>query len=148
MAVALHDLPEYLVLKPTSTVRLDMHLDEPSCEIDVTLGNPKPGRSFVLMIGHPGGPFVQRVRLSGRARIFFDPESPGDYVLLLTNPDRAPVVLRLRARAVRPASTKSPALGPGRRVGAGRPRGRARTSVHPARPRGSPARPTRSQARE
>ncbi len=100
MALALRDLPRYLVIAAASTLRLDMHLDAPACEIDISLDNPKPGRSFVMLIGHPGGPMVQRVRLAGRARIFFDPESPGDYVLLLSNPDRAPIVLRLRARGV------------------------------------------------
>jgi hypothetical protein len=92
------DLPRYLVLEPTSTVRIDMHLDSPACEIDVALDHPRPGRSFVLLIGNPHGPFVQRVRLSGRARIHFDPEAPGDYVLLFANPQRDPVVLRLKVK--------------------------------------------------
>jgi hypothetical protein len=98
VAVALRDLPKYLVLDPRSTVRLEMRLEAPSCEIDVELDNPKPGRSFVLLIGHREGPFVQRVRLAGRARIHFDPEAPGEYLLLLANPDKEPVILRLKGR--------------------------------------------------
>lgn len=89
-----------------------MRLEAPACEIDVELDNPKPGRSFVLLIGHPGGPYVQRVRLAGRARIFFDPQSPGAYELLLANPQKEPLVLRLRGRdvvaAVPRASVKRP----------------------------------------
>jgi len=111
MALALRELPKYLVLAPSSTVRLDMHLESPACEIDVSLHNPRPGRSFVLLIGPRDGPFVQRVRLAGKARIYFDPQSPGDYALLLANPDADPVVLRLRARAVGASSAlgeKSP----------------------------------------
>ncbi len=98
MAVALRDLPRFLVIDPVSTVRLEIHLNAPSCEIDVALDNPRPGRSFVLLIGHPQGPFVQRVRLAGRARIHFAPESPGDYLILLANPQSEPLVLRLKAR--------------------------------------------------
>jgi hypothetical protein len=105
VAIALRDLPKYLVLAPTATVRIDMRLDDPACEIDVALDNPRPGRSFVLLIGHPKGPFVQRVRLSGRARIHFDPESPGEYVLLLANPQRDPLVIRLRGRGIPRSAT-------------------------------------------
>ncbi len=100
MATALRDLPRFLVLEPVSTVRLEIHLAAPACEIDIELENPQPGRSFVLLIGHKQGPYVQRVRLSGRARIHFDPESPGDYLLLLANPNRQPLVLRIRARDI------------------------------------------------
>jgi len=100
VATALRDLPKYLVLNPVSTVRIEMQLDAPACEIDVELDNPRPGRSFVLLIGHAGGPYVQRVRLAGRARIYFDPQSPGAYELLLANPQREPLVLRLRGRDV------------------------------------------------
>jgi hypothetical protein len=100
VATALRDLPKYLVLNPVSTVRIEMQLEAPACEIDVELDNPKPGRSFVLLIGHTGGPYVQRVRLAGRARIYFDPQSPGSYELLLANPQREPLVLRLRGRDV------------------------------------------------
>lgn len=98
MATALRDLPKFLVLDPESTVRLEIRLEAPSCEIDVELDNPQAGRSFVLLIGHREGPFVQRVRLAGRARIHFDPESPGEYVLLLANPHKTPLILRLKAR--------------------------------------------------
>ncbi|MGD0250455.1 MAG: hypothetical protein ABSB97_06170 [Thermoplasmata archaeon] len=116
MALALRSLPKYLVLAPTSSIRLEMHLEAPACEIDVSLNNPRPGRSFVLLIGHRDGPFVQRVRLAGRARVYFDPQAPGDYVLLLANPDREPLVLRLRARAVGTVSRPAPAA-PGRPAG-------------------------------
>ncbi len=100
MATPLDRLPRYLVVEPVSTVRIEFELEAPSCEIDVDLENPRPGRSFVLLIGHPEGPFVQRVRLAGGARIFFDPEAPGRYVLLLANPQKEPLVLHLRARNV------------------------------------------------
>lgn len=113
MATALRDLPKYLVLNPVSTVRIELTLSAPACEIDVELDNPRPGRSFVLLLGHPGGPYVQRVRLAGRARIYFDPQSPGSYELLLANPHREPLVLHLRGHDV---------LLPPRRPGAVRPR--------------------------
>ncbi len=100
VATALRDLPRFLVLEPVSTVRLEIHLATPACEIDVELENPLPGRSFVLLIGHKQGPYVQRVRLAGRARIHFDPQSPGDYLLLLANPNQTPLVLRIRARDI------------------------------------------------
>jgi len=105
VAVALPDLPRYLVLEPLSTVRVEMRLESPACEIDVELDNPKLGRSFVLLIGHKGGPYVQRVRLAGKARIYFDPQSPGEYVLLMANPQKEPIVLRLKARDVGPTAT-------------------------------------------
>ena len=127
MHVALEDLPKYLVVEPSSTLRLDMHLDCPSCEIDISLDNPKPGRSFVLMIGHPGGPYVQRVRLAGKARVFFDPHAPGNYVLLLSNPDRTPIVLRLRGRVI--GGTK------GEKKPAPRRKSRVVTEPGPERPR-------------
>ena len=91
-------LPRYLVVEPTSTVRIDLRMETPSCEIDVSLDNPKPGRSFVLLIGPQRGPFVQRVRLAGRARIHFDPQRPGKYSLLLANPLSEPIVIRLKVR--------------------------------------------------
>ena len=108
MAVALADLPRFLVLEPLSTVRVEMRLLSPACEIDVELDNPRPGRSFVLLIGHKSGPFVQRVRLAGKARIYFDPQSPGEYVMLVANPQREPIVLRLKARDVGPVATVAP----------------------------------------
>lgn len=106
MATALHDLPKYLVLNPVSTVRIEMRLEAPACEIDVELDNPRAGRSFVLLIGQVGGPYVQRVRLAGRARIYFDPQAPGSYELLLANPQREPLVLRLRGRDVETAKRR------------------------------------------
>jgi hypothetical protein len=114
VSVALRDLPRFLVLEPVSTVRIDMRVDAPSCEIEVRLDNPRPGRSFVLLIGHPGGPYVQRVRLAGRAKIHFAPESPGEYRLLLANPDQEPVVLRLRGKNLAPDVVR-PTLRPPKR---------------------------------
>ncbi|MGD0257810.1 MAG: hypothetical protein ABSB90_08045 [Thermoplasmata archaeon] len=131
MATALRDLPKFLVLAGVSTVRLEMRLESPACEIDVELENPRPGRSFVLLIGHQEGPYVQRVRLSGRARIHFDPQAPGDYLLLLANPNREPLVLRLKARD----------LVTGKRTPKVRP-GRSSTKKPPA--RRSPSPPVRS----
>jgi hypothetical protein len=128
MAVALEELPKYLVLEPTSTVRIEMHLDAPACEIDVSLDNPRPGRSFVLLIGHPNGPFVQRVRLSGGARIHFDPESPGDYVMMFANPQHEPVVVRLKVHAVAGGSRLK---GSRRRRRVTPPRGRQRSARAP-----------------
>ncbi len=98
MAVSLARLPKYLVLEPVSTVRIEMELTRPSCEIDVELQNPEPGRSFVLLIGKKGGPHLQRMSLSGRARVLFDPQAPGVYVLMLANPLKEPLVLRLRGK--------------------------------------------------
>ncbi len=98
MAVTLARLPKYLVLDPVSTVRIEVELERPSCEIDVELENPKPGRSFLLLIGQQGGPLVQRMRLSGRARILFEPKVDGSHVLMLANPQKEPLVLRLRGR--------------------------------------------------
>jgi hypothetical protein len=98
VAPTLAELPRYLVLNPSSTIRIELRLESSSCEIDVEPERPRPGRSFILLLGPPGGPFVQRVRLSGRARIYFDPEAPGRYELLLANPDREPLTLHLRAR--------------------------------------------------
>lgn len=124
MSVALRDLPRFLVLEPTSTVRIDMRVDAPSCEIEVRLDNPRPGRSFVLLIGHPGGPYVQRVRLAGRAKIHFAPESPGEYRLLLANPDREPVVLRLKGKNLAPETVRPVLRPPKRRASPRSPRGR------------------------
>jgi len=142
MTVALDDLPKYLVLEPTSTVRIDMHLDAPACEINVSLDNPRPGRSFVLLIGHPNGPFVQRVRLSGTARIHFDPETPGDYVLLFANPQDDPIVVRLRVTAV----GKVPTIRGSRHGLRSKKRERPRTKASTAAKR-RPGRPVRARAR-
>jgi hypothetical protein len=107
VAPALSELPRYLVLNPSSTVRIELRLESSSCEIDIEPERPRLGRSFILLLGPPGGPFVQRVRLSGRARVYFDPESPGRYELLLANPDREPLTLHLRARDVELAESES-----------------------------------------
>ncbi len=117
MAVSLSRLPKYLVLEPVSTVRLEIELTRPSCEIDVELQNPQPGRSFVLLIGQKGGPHLQRMRLTGRARVLFDPKAPGVYVLMLANPQKEPLVLRLRGRNLK----RSPRA----------PSARARTAARP-----------------
>jgi len=136
--VPLADLPKFLVLEPLSTVRVEMELRAPACEIDVELENPRPGRSFVLLIGHKDGPFVQRVRLAGKARVYFDPQSPGEYVLLFANPQKEPIVLRLKARNVGPtvsAGSRAPSVrkkATRARSGPPRPRrrrGRSRSGV-------------------
>jgi hypothetical protein len=124
VATALPDLPRYLVLEPVSTVRLEIRLAAPACEIDVELESPRPGRSFVLLIGHKEGPYVQRVRLSGKARIHFDPQSPGDYLLLLANPNREPLVLRLRGKDL------GVKRGSGRKGSGTKPAGRRLVSRH------------------
>lgn len=131
MPTGLSGLPKFLVIDPQSTLRLEMELDRPSCEIDLELENPGAGRSFVVMIGQRGGPFVQRLRLSGKARILFEPRTPGVYELVLANPASEPVVLRLRgrqrssplARDGLPHSGRSPLRHRARRTGgAGAPR--------------------------
>ncbi len=94
-------LPRYLVLEPVSTVRLEVTLRRPSCEIDVELENPKPGRSFLLVLGPVGGPVLQRMRLTGRARIVFEPHGDRSHVLMLANPQKEPLVLRLKGRTLR-----------------------------------------------
>lgn len=120
-------LPNFLVLDPTSTVRIDVQLDAPACEIDVALDNPRPGRSFVLLIGPPKGPYVQRVRLAGRARIHFDPRAPGTYSLLLANPQSEPIVVRLKARALSGESSDAGTA----RARPAKTRGRARRAIRP-----------------
>ena len=100
MALSLPELPRFLILEPGKGVRLHLELEEAACEIDVELDNPKPGRSFVALVGHPGGPIVQRARLAGAARLYFAPEKAGEYVLYLTNPMDEAAVIRLAARDV------------------------------------------------
>jgi hypothetical protein len=131
VAIGLAELPKYLVLDPMATVRLTVRLDTPACEIDVELDNPSPGRSFVFLIGHPGGPFVQRVRLAGKAKIYFDPESEGEYLLLLANPQREPLVVRLRGRGVGRASRRGSTTAPKVTIR------RTKSTPRPARTRGS-----------
>lgn len=143
MAVALPDLPKFLVLNPLSTVRVEIRLAAPSCEIDVKLDNPRPGRSFVVLIGHKDGPFVQRVRLAGKARIYFDPQSPGEYVLIVANPQKEPIVLRLKARNVGSGAVVKPEA-----ASRSRPKRRAasaRTSARRPFPKALEPRPPRSR---
>jgi hypothetical protein len=129
---ALADLPRYLVLNPSSTVRIELKLTSSSCEIDIEPERPRPGRSFILLLGPPGGPFVQRVRLSGKSRVYYDPEAPGRYELLLANPDKEPLTLHLRARNVDASEPATAAAGPRPTIrhrgapGHRRPRGTAR----------------------
>jgi hypothetical protein len=141
MATALRDLPKFLVLAGVSTVRLEMLLESPACEIDVELENPRPGRSFVLLIGHKEGPYVQRVRLSGRARIHFDPQAPGEYLLLLANPNREPLVLRLKARDLVTSKKRSKPRKTLGHVRAGSARKGATPVTRAARKRPAPADP-------
>ncbi|MGA8276417.1 MAG: hypothetical protein WB789_03735 [Thermoplasmata archaeon] len=143
MATALRDLPKFLVLAGVSTVRLEMRLESPACEIDVELENPRPGRSFVLLIGHKEGPYVQRVRLSGRARIHFDPQAPGEYLLLLANPNREPLVLRLKARDLLPPKRGTKAQKPRSRARIGSSRKTAALAAKPPRRRPAAAGPPR-----
>jgi hypothetical protein len=100
MAIAISELPRYLVLEPGGGIRLDMRLEATACEFDFALESPRPGRSFIVMIGHRSGSIVQRVRLAGKAKILFDPEGPGEYTLVLTNPMADPAVVRLKATAL------------------------------------------------
>jgi len=135
VVLSLAELPRYVVLEPVSTVRFEVELMRPACEIDVALDAPAPGRSFLLLVGPQGGPVLQRIRLSGRARLMFEPRDARRHVLLLANPQKEPIVLRLRGRARR-----SPASGgnEGRsrrslRVRAGGARSASRASRPPAR---------------
>ena len=143
----LSGLPKFLVVEPESTVRLEMSLDRPACEIDVELQNPGPGRSFVVMIGQRGGPFAQRLRLTGKARILFEPRAPGLYELVLANPTDEPIVLRLRGR---PAATGLGSFGPSRTARAPvqhrARRPRLSGSARPSRRPGRPTRPTTDRA--
>lgn len=132
MAIPLARLPRFLVLDPVSTVRIEIDLESPSCEIDVDPQNLRSGRSFVLLIGQRGGPYLQRMRLSGRARILFRPKSIGQYLLMLANPHRDPLVLRLRGHNIR---ARARSVG---RVGSRGPGSGRRSSRSLARPRRSP----------
>ncbi len=115
MGTSLANLPRYLVLDPVATVRIEVELERFACEIDVEIQNPRPGRSFVLLLGPRGGPYLRRMRLSGRARVLFQPKSSGPYVLMLANPQKEPIVLRLKGRQVgkgRPPRRSGAAAGP------------------------------------
>ncbi len=124
-ASSLANLPRYLVLDPVATVRIEVELERLASELDVEIQNPRPGRTFVLLIGPKGGPFLRRMRLSGRARVLFQPKTPGPYVLMLANPQKEPIVLRLRGRQLGRARVR-------RRVAPARGRGpvRRRRSRH------------------
>ncbi len=98
MPIAIEDLPKVIILEPGRGVRMDVRMDSPSCEIDLHMDKEGPGKSFVLMIGHKNGEVVQRVRVSGRAKVLFDPETPGEYVFLLTNPMAEPAVVHWEVR--------------------------------------------------
>jgi len=126
VALPLDRLPRYLVLEPVSTVRFEVQLGQPACEVEVELENPRPGRSFLLLIGPQGGPVIQRMRLTGRARVLFEPKDPRAHVLMLANPQKEPLVLQLRARPVRRSPPSALRTGraarPALTVGAVRPR--------------------------
>jgi len=92
-------LPRYLVLEPGSTVRFDLRPAPGASSLDVELENPRPGRSFLLLVGPSDGPTLQRMRLTGRARILFDARDRRPQVLMLANPQREPLVLQIRGRA-------------------------------------------------
>jgi hypothetical protein len=129
-------LPRYLVLEPRGSVRLELTLDSPACEIDVRLENPAPDRSFVLVIAETRGTLLQRVRLAGGARIYFAPRRAGTYLLFLSNPGRESVTLYLRARAsagrTRAAKKAPERAGKAEGARSGRP-GRARKRRGPRR---------------
>jgi hypothetical protein len=135
VGLTLGNLPRFLVLEPVSTVRFELRLSRPACEIDVELENPKPGRSFLLLIGPQGGPVVQRMRLSGRARIVFEPADDRRHVLMLANPQKEPLVLKLRGRSIRrpvaATGVGAPTTSPSGRRGASRRRPRVRVSAGP-----------------
>jgi hypothetical protein len=145
VALPLERLPRYLVLEPSSTVRFELRLDDPPCEIDIELENPRPGRSFLLLAGPHGGPLVQRMRLTGRVRVLFESDEARPQVLMLANPQKDPLVLQLsvrragdllrsaRALRARPTSRPSRERPPG-------PSARPRVRLTPAadvRPRGA-----------
>lgn len=100
MPIALEDLPKVIILEPGRGVRIEVRLEASACEIDAHLEKEGAGRSFVLMIAHPNGEVVQRVRVAGHAKVLFDPETPGEYVFLLTNPMSEPAIVRWEVRAV------------------------------------------------
>ncbi len=142
MALSLGRLPRFLILEPTSTVRLELRLGSPACEIDVELENPKPDRSFLLLIGPAGGPVLQRMRLNGRARIVFEPKDERTHVLMLANPQKEPLVLRLRGRPVkapaRVAAGRPPRAGTGRKRSRSEATGRAGARRSPRRVSAAP----------
>ena len=100
VTVRLEELPRVVVLEPGKGVRMEIKLESPACELEFRLAGEAPGRSFVLMVGHKNGEFVQRVRVDGHTKIYFDPEQPGEYVLVLTNPMTEAAVVHCEARGV------------------------------------------------
>ncbi len=100
VTVRLEELPRVVVLEPGKGVRMEIKLESPACEMEFRRAGEAPGRSFVLMVGHKNGEFVQRVRVAGHTKIYFDPEQPGEYVLVLTNPMPEPAVVHCEARGV------------------------------------------------
>jgi len=144
VALTVERLPRFLVLEPISTVRFDLRLAGPANEIEVELENPGPGRSFVLMLGSPGGPMVRRLQLTGGARIVFGSPDLRSQVLMLANPQKEPLVLQLRGRSTsvgRPRASRTraePALRPPRETAArGEGKPRARPTASPPGPKGT-----------
>jgi hypothetical protein len=107
VSIPLKDLPKAVILEPTKGVRMEVEMETSACEIDLHLEKEGPGRSFVFMIAHPNGEVVQRVRIAGHAKVLFDPESPGQYVFLLTNPMTEAAVVRCEFTAIPGPSTSS-----------------------------------------
>jgi hypothetical protein len=137
VTLPLEGLPRYLVLEPTSTVRFELRLGRPPGEVDIELENPRPGRSFLLLVGPQGGPLVQRMRLTGRVRVLFEPNDARPQILMLANPQKDPLVLQIRVRPTgglrRPARARrprpTPMLSRGRRP---EPSARPRIRLTPA----------------
>lgn len=100
MALKVEDLPKVVILEPNKGVRIEVDLQAPPLEIDLHLENEAPGRSFILMITVPSGEVVQRVRVAGHAKVLFEPEAPGEYNVLLTNPMNEPAVVRCEFKEV------------------------------------------------
>jgi hypothetical protein len=97
---SISNLPQFLVLEPHAAVRVEFTIRQPACEIDVRLENPAPGRSVIVLIGQLSGGFVQRVRIAGRAELYFEPQLRGAYALVLSNPMGRPAVVHLAGRNV------------------------------------------------
>ncbi|MDE1820356.1 MAG: hypothetical protein KGJ23_06735 [Euryarchaeota archaeon] len=108
MTIPLSDLPKVIILEPGRGVRMDVKMETSSCEIEVRLDKEGPGRSVVLMLGHKNGQVVQRVRVAGSSKVLFDPESPGEYVFLLTNPMSEAAVVHWEVRPLGTAGAASP----------------------------------------
>jgi hypothetical protein len=100
MTIAIEDLPKIIILEAGRGVRIDVKMDTPACEIEARIDQEAPGKSFVLMLAHKDGQVVQRVRVAGRTKVLFDPEAPGEYVFLLTNPMAEPLVVHWEVRPV------------------------------------------------